>query len=170
VKGEDRVHTKDLSHLDTRSSPGSFRREVRIYRSVCARQGDPCECSPSAACTNAPMRRAFNIDLQCLTSVLDSCRGFDDCAFGIGRLSRRRTPPRAKESAIRIRDVDRTADVNQFHSRHQSWRSPGPSRPRHTNQPAFIDHMVTTGHAWDETICAHNECKTANGWKLDSGK
>jgi transposase len=33
----------------------------------------------------------------------------------------------------------------------------------------IVYHMVTTGHAYDETICAQNDCKTANVWKLDSG-
>jgi hypothetical protein len=120
---------------------------------------DLFECPPSAGCTNvqtpdAPTGEALKV------KVKGAPQG--------GRRPDNLPIPKTQVRRTHGNYAGRTAEVNQFHSRHQTVRSQGITTTAH-KLARIIYQMVTTGHAYDETICAQNEVQNRQRRKLDSG-
>jgi hypothetical protein len=138
---EDRVHTKDLSHLDTRLSPRLMPTGVtKCTVWGCARHGDPSNVLRArlVQTPGAPMRHGSNIDLPCLTSFLDSCSGFDELLSSAWADNPDELRPWSQAERRTCHGCWPNSRGEPVSLAASNWALPRPSRPRHIKQPALL--------------------------------
>jgi hypothetical protein len=125
---EDRVPTKDLSHLDTRLSPRLMPTGVTNIPFGVARVTGTLRMSSErglfkrrAPQCGAPLILTFHASP--VSSIVAA--GLMNFCLRHGQIIQANYAPGAKQSAVRVMDAGRTAAVNQFHSRRQTGRSHG---------------------------------------------